>query len=207
MDCHSNPTVSPRSSEDPGHRRWTEQLLHRSFSLSSGTRYDELLSNDREPQAALDAEPQPGDGLLTTSSGSSNNLPRKTPKLEAMEKLETSQTQSTREWVHEISNWSWELLAWLFGTLSILAIVLVLPFFNQKLLSQWKSIISINTTVSVLSQAAVSTLLVSVAACIGQMKWVCYQSERILSDIEAFDLASRGPGGSLRFLCSMRRLP
>lgn len=105
-----------------------------------------------------------------------------------------------------LCEWFWELLTWLLGTLSLFTIVILLKCFNRKLLSEWNSVISINTIVSVLSQTVVSALLVSVSSCISQMKWVWYQKENDLVDIDMFDLASRGPQGSLRLLFSSRRV-
>ena len=44
-------------------------------------------------------------------------------------------------------------------------------------------------------------MVLSVAAAIGQSKWLWFQDDsRILQDIELFDDASRGPLGSLRML-------
>ena len=88
----------------------------------------------------------------------------------------------------------------------MLAIVLVLALFNHKNVEQWRTSIKINTIVSVLSQAAVSALMVSVFACVGQIKWVWCQSKRTLVGIDRFDFASRGPQGSVMFLCNKRRV-
>lgn len=100
---------------------------------------------------------------------------------------------------------TWELLTWLLGTAFVLIIIALLASFHGKPISHWKSSISINTIVSVLSQAAVSALLFSVSGCIGQMKWIWYQNSRRLDDLHYFDLASRGPEGSLRFLTNRHR--
>jgi len=45
-------------------------------------------------------------------------------------------------------------------------------------------------------------MLVPVAECIGQLKWLWLQSPRKLQDIQIFDDSSRGPMGSLRLIFS-----
>jgi hypothetical protein len=106
---------------------------------------------------------------------------------------------------HILQEWLWELLAWALGTVAISAIIVLLALFKGRLVRDWHSRISINTIVSVLSQAAVSTLLVSVSTCLGQMKLIWYQKKNWLNDSDAFDRASRGAYGSLLFLLRPRR--
>ncbi|KAF2647027.1 hypothetical protein K491DRAFT_763891 [Lophiostoma macrostomum CBS 122681] len=109
-----------------------------------------------------------------------------------------------KNWIYD---WFWELLAWALSTILLVATILLLVTFDGKLASQWNCQISINAMVAILSQAAVSALLLPVNASVGQQKWLWYQKEHDLVDLEAFDLASRGAEGSLRFLSGRRRLP
>ncbi|KAH6694097.1 hypothetical protein F5X68DRAFT_248719 [Plectosphaerella plurivora] len=44
-------------------------------------------------------------------------------------------------------------------------------------------------------------MMVAVAACISQLKWLWFLRPRALSDFESFDMASRGPWGSIVVLC------
>ena len=157
--------------------------------------------SSQEPESEI----QPDVSLLTASSVSSDIIASTALKAEDEEsKVIRSKPQKRR--VKKPAGWFWEVVTWLLGTVSILAIVLVLALFNHKNIEQWKISIRINTIVSILSQAAVSVLMVSVSACVGQMKWVWYQAERSLFDIDRFDFASRGPQGSVMFLCSKRRV-
>ena len=58
-----------------------------------------------------------------------------------------------------------------------------------------------NAVISFLTTIAKACMVLSVAAAIGQSKWLWFQDDsRILQDIELFDDASRGPLGSLRML-------
>jgi hypothetical protein len=98
------------------------------------------------------------------------------------------------------SEWLWELVMWLLGTVSLVLIVTLLAYFNKKPLSLWRSAITLNTIIAILSQATVSALLVSVSACIGQLKWLWLRRSNETRDVDTFDQASRGPHGSLWFL-------
>ncbi|KAF2792355.1 hypothetical protein K505DRAFT_210984, partial [Melanomma pulvis-pyrius CBS 109.77] len=50
-------------------------------------------------------------------------------------------------------------------------------------------------------------LLVPVASCIGQLKWLWFKAKpRKTTDLERFDMASRGPEGSLKLLFQLPRL-
>jgi hypothetical protein len=68
------------------------------------------------------------------------------------------------------------------------------PIFDTHLLT-------LNTVIAVLSTAAKANLLVVVANCVGQWKWILFAgSPRRLLDFERLDQASRGPLGGLKLL-------
>lgn len=112
---------------------------------------------------------------------------------------------SCRKWYNTLQDWRGEILTWVLATVSLFLILSLFARFHGRFVTDWKSRISINTIVSVLSQAAVSALLFMLAGCVGQMKWIWFEHEKCLEDVEAFDRASRGPEGSMRFLISRRR--
>lgn len=101
-------------------------------------------------------------------------------------------------------DWRWEIFTWILGTTSLLVIVILLLCFQDKPLSSWKSDLQITAIIAVFSQISQSAFLVPVSYCTGQLKWNWFQAEnRPLYDIELFDLASRGPDGSIRLLYHM----
>jgi hypothetical protein len=106
---------------------------------------------------------------------------------------------------HVLGEWVWELSTWGLGTVAMLSILLLLVLFNGRPVRDWHSRITINTMISALSQAVVTTLLVSVSSCLGQTKWIWYQKENGLDDIDALDVASRGAYGSLLVLLKPRK--
>lgn len=102
--------------------------------------------------------------------------------------------------VHLLRTWRWELFTWLLGTVGFAANIILLLCFNGKRQSQWQSPVQITTFVAALAQLSQSALLVPVSFCIGQLKWTWFGSDRSASDVDRFDLASRGPDGSVRLL-------
>ena len=105
-----------------------------------------------------------------------------------------------KRWGYSLKNWSWELATWVLGTAAFVAIVVLLITFQGKRFDSWHSDIQITTIIAALSQLAQSALLVSLAACLGQLKWTWLRDERSAEDLQLFDEASRGPYGSLRLL-------
>lgn len=96
-----------------------------------------------------------------------------------------------------VIEWWWEVFTWFIGTAAFVAIIVLLLFFKNQPLDHWKlPKIQITTTVSALAQTAMATLIVSVSACIGQLKWRWFGKNRPLIDVQEFDDSSRGPAGS-----------
>ena len=205
MDNYATSTTDPSSPTDSTSEEELAQTCTTPLPQNDQRQPDVETLGEHEPSQEPESETQPDVSLLTPPSASFDIIPSTTPKAER-EKTEAIRPKTQRRWIKKPGGWFWELVTWLFGTLSILAIVLVLALFNHKNVEQWKSSIRINTIVSVLSQVAVSALMVSVSAGVGQMKWVWYQAERSLIDIDRFDVASRGPQGSVIFLCGKRRV-
>ena len=100
--------------------------------------------------------------------------------------------------------WWWEVSSILVALLCTTAIITILTFVDQKPIASWRLPIQPNSLVSIFSTIAKSALLVSVAECLGQLKWDHFGKPEPLSDIQVFDGASRGPWGALVFLGKMR---
>jgi hypothetical protein len=96
--------------------------------------------------------------------------------------------------------WRWELFTWALGTCAVAVIFGLLCWSKDKPLTRWHSKIQVSTIIAVLSQVAQSALIVSIAACIGQSKWVLLKDRQRIIEIQRFDEASRGPEGSLTLL-------
>jgi hypothetical protein len=112
----------------------------------------------------------------------------------------SSQKQESLPW-RLWTVWKWELFAWLLGTIGLIANIALMIASDKKLLKDWKSDVQITAFVATLAQLSQSSLLVPIASSIAQLKWDWAKySQATAKDIHRFDLASRGPDGSIRLL-------
>ncbi|KAI1133374.1 hypothetical protein F5Y10DRAFT_287757 [Nemania abortiva] len=97
--------------------------------------------------------------------------------------------------------WWWEILAVTICIASTASLVALLKSINNTPLRQWNLPIQPNSAVASLTTISKVALLVPTASCINQLKWSHFTSApRRLADLQLFDMASRGPWGSLVFL-------
>jgi hypothetical protein len=111
-------------------------------------------------------------------------------------------TSNSHETLH-LKDWQWEFAASAFSLACFVAVVLVLAIYHNKSLSRWNFVfdISLNTLIALLSTLSRTALLVPVASCISQLKWIhLAHSPRTLRAVQIFDDASRGPWGSLQLI-------
>lgn len=106
-----------------------------------------------------------------------------------------------------IHTWRWELSTWLLGTAGFVATLALIITFNCTEQRIWHSNIQITAFIAALAQVSQSALLVPIGSSIGQLKWKWLEERRRLIDFDKFDLASRGPDGSLRLLWHLRLRP
>ncbi|KAF2024342.1 hypothetical protein EK21DRAFT_29195, partial [Setomelanomma holmii] len=100
-------------------------------------------------------------------------------------------------WIDRLSNWWWwELGSVLLSVACFIAIIVTLRVIQNKTLSSWHSAISPNALISTLATVSKASLMLAVAACISQLKWLYFErSPRSLGQLQIFDDASRGPLG------------
>jgi hypothetical protein len=102
-----------------------------------------------------------------------------------------------------LQDWQWEFGAFIFSMGCFAAVVGVLASYNTRSLASWNFVfgITLNTLVAILSTLSRTALLVPVASCISQLKWIhLVTAPRSLRDVQVFDDASRGPWGSLELI-------
>ena len=100
--------------------------------------------------------------------------------------------------------WTLEIAAGVLSIACTVAVVVVLSKFDGKPLSAWHSPLQPNSVLSILTTVAKSSLLLPVAECISQAKWLHFQRPRSLHLIQAIDSASRGPLGAAQLLFTMQ---
>ncbi|KAI0848145.1 hypothetical protein F5Y00DRAFT_262777 [Daldinia vernicosa] len=143
----------------------------------------------------------PPDVTTATTSNASSNLSTDTNG-----SISTSLSKVDKRKRFRLRDWLWEFGAAVLSIGCTTAVVAVLYAFQGKELSSWNFIfrISLNSFVSILSGLSRASLLVSVASCISQLKWIYFtKSAASLYRMEIFDLASRGPWGALVLLWHM----
>ncbi|OJJ87025.1 DUF3176 domain-containing protein [Aspergillus glaucus CBS 516.65] len=101
-------------------------------------------------------------------------------------------------------NWMWEIGSWILSAVCVVLMVVVLLNFQGTALSKWHMSIAPNTVISILATISKTSLLLPVAECISQLKWLHFDKARKLNDMDLYDSASRGPMGSLFFLWEVR---
>lgn len=97
-------------------------------------------------------------------------------------------------------SWGLEIAGWLAATLMLAVLVALLGKYNNHALSEWKSRLSLNTIIAVLSQLIQACLLLPIAKGISQLQWLWYREKRPLEDMAYFDDGSRGIFDSLVLL-------
>ena len=103
------------------------------------------------------------------------------------------------------ASWTWEILATLGSLFCQGAIVAILASMQNQPLSRWTATVSINAFVATLTTAAKSMMLFAVAGCLGQLKWIYFQSRpRQLYHLELFDELGKGPLGAIQTLFRVR---
>lgn len=96
--------------------------------------------------------------------------------------------------------WLWEIIFTGVSVASLIAIIGILQAYNGQPLPNWPHFITLNAFLAIMSTIFKASMMVSVAACIGQLKWLWFRRPRRLRDIDTVDQASRGSWGSILLL-------
>ena len=102
-----------------------------------------------------------------------------------------------------LRDWQWEFGASIFSFGCFAAVVGILARNDNRSLASWNFVfgVTLNTLIAVLSTLSRTALMVPVASCISQLKWIhLVGASRPLREVQVFDDASRGPWGSLELI-------
>ncbi|KAK2608337.1 hypothetical protein N8I77_006955 [Diaporthe amygdali] len=100
--------------------------------------------------------------------------------------------------------WLWEALSITVAALALAAIVITLILHGDRPLPKWPTGITINALISVFTAILKASLMMPIAESIGQLKWLWYLKSHPLGQMEQWDLASRGPWGSLLLIFMLK---
>ncbi|KAI8946749.1 hypothetical protein F4801DRAFT_42180 [Xylaria longipes] len=102
-------------------------------------------------------------------------------------------------------SWIPEILAVVISLGAVGSIMGVLAKFNGHALPEWPYYITLNAIIAVLVAVITAAMNVSLQNCMSQLKWIRFKKTRApLSDMEAFDDASRGTWGAFKLLFTSR---
>lgn len=98
-------------------------------------------------------------------------------------------------------HWALEIGAIIISISSLVAILVLLPTFENRPLASWPLPVSLNAIISVLGATSGASLAFDISACISQGKWNWFrQRNDNIMVFDRFEEASRGPWGTLRLL-------
>ncbi|KAF2459061.1 hypothetical protein BDY21DRAFT_282662 [Lineolata rhizophorae] len=101
--------------------------------------------------------------------------------------------------------WFWEIAAALTSLISTSTILVVLASADGRPLSTWSLKVSLNALIAFLAAIGRLAMVVPVAECVSQAKWIYFQNRpRPLDHLELFDDASRGPLGVFWLLYGLK---
>ncbi|KAI0189240.1 hypothetical protein F4808DRAFT_45634 [Astrocystis sublimbata] len=135
-------------------------------------------------------------GSTTASTHVTSEKPFLASSLNSVEKR--SQPNTKGSWLHEI-------LAVVISLGAVGSIIGVLAKFNGQSLPDWPYYITLNAIIAVLAAVITAAMNVSIQNSMSQLKWIRFTtSPAPLSDMEAFDDASRGTWGAMKLLFTVR---
>ena len=104
-----------------------------------------------------------------------------------------------------VGSWNLEIISIVVSCASVAGIIGVLARFNGRSLPEWPLNITLNTLIALLATIANANLLPPIQSGLSQLKWVRFKNKRApLTDMEAFDDASRGTWGAIKLLAKGR---
>ncbi|KAI0402461.1 hypothetical protein F4802DRAFT_369830 [Xylaria palmicola] len=102
-------------------------------------------------------------------------------------------------------SWVPEVIAVTIALGAVGAIMGVLARFDGHGLPEWPYYITLNALIAVLSAVTTATMNIPLQNSMSQLKWIRFKESRArLSDMEAFDEASRGTWGAIKLLFTVR---
>lgn len=101
-----------------------------------------------------------------------------------------------------IKDWLFECLSAAFSLACVCAMIVIFAVKQNKPLKNFQFLnITLNTAVATLSTMSRTALMVPIASCLSQLKWIYFWgSARCLREVQVFEDASRGPWGSVVLL-------
>ncbi|KAI0913053.1 hypothetical protein F4823DRAFT_103363 [Ustulina deusta] len=102
-------------------------------------------------------------------------------------------------------SWIPEIIAVMIALGAVGSMMGILAKFNGHALPEWPYYITLNALIAILAAVTTAAMNISLQNSMSQLKWVRFKESRTrLSDMEAFDEASRGTWGAIKLLFTLR---
>ncbi|KAI0965900.1 hypothetical protein F4678DRAFT_476309 [Xylaria arbuscula] len=102
-------------------------------------------------------------------------------------------------------SWIPEIIAVIIALGAVGSIIGVLAKFNGHALPEWPYYITLNALIAVLAAVTAAAMNISLQNSMSQLKWIRFKETRTrLSDMEAYDEASRGTWGAIKLMFTLR---
>lgn len=160
----------------------------------------------------------PNDQKSGSRAPSSTSSPQRSSRAQSPNerrgKSKTLYAPIQRAWVKTSNKWEiWklELISLLVSTVALLALCVLLYRCDGQPLAAWDAVITLNTVVAGIATLSRVVLLVPVAAVTSQAVWLHFSEVNArkrrcrLTDLTAFDEASRGAWGSIKLLWRLKK--
>lgn len=133
---------------------------------------------------------------------SSNSTARKE---ETENSVQSKESTSKTLQLSANGSWAFEIVSLLVSAAAVAGIIVVLAHFDSRPLPEWPLNITLNTLIALLSTLANANLAIPLQSGLSQLKWIRFKAGRApLTDMEAFDDASRGTWGATLLLLKAR---
>ena len=160
--------------------------------------YEEIRDFDFSPTSARSTVKSPSIKKHVTHWSSSTNKTAVTSEV-------CSTKSDSKAGLSRARSWVFEMMAVAIGLGAVAAIIGVVSKYNGRALPDWPHSITLNALIALLATFANAAMSVCLSSGISQAKWIRFkEASTPLSDMEAFDDASRGSWGSIKLLATAR---
>ncbi|KAF2790159.1 hypothetical protein K505DRAFT_409961 [Melanomma pulvis-pyrius CBS 109.77] len=171
---------------------WTTKYKEkRNLPWNTNPRFGGDSFSQNTPQSYPINEPALGLGIMNESFSSTSVLTTSSLAQRIEDRLWRCNSSG-----NVAERWSLEIISWIVSAVCMGAVLVILLYIKGKGIPNWPTSLALTVFFKISSAA----LLLPTSEALSQLKWSWIQNDSKMWDFEMFDLASRGPWGSLLLL-------